>query len=215
MKDPCRLLLLSFLLTGIVISGCVQKPPGEKLSEERTIAVAGFSQPQQPWEMLAGYPSGDETEVSREVLKSLDRILSEQLLEEKISPFLGSKQTQQCEEIILSELQGSRISALEYWVRVGRCMPADYVLVPQLMHWKEREGSEWGVQSPAEVVLNLFLVDAKNGRLADRFYFEERQKSLSENILTAPKFLKRGGKWVSAEELAGDGIEQGIKELGL
>lgn len=81
-------------------------------------------------------------------------------------------------------------------------MPADYLLVPQLLYWREREGNRFSVNNPASVTLELFLVDVRNERLAGRFHFEETQHSLSENILDADKFLSRGAKWIPALELA-------------
>jgi hypothetical protein len=34
-------------------------------------------------------------------------------------------------------------------------------------------------------------------------------------MLEAKKFFRRGGKWLTATQLAADGIKQGVMELGL
>jgi hypothetical protein len=95
------------------------------------------------------------------------------------------------------------------------CLGVDYLLVPQLLYWQERDGSEVAVREPAAVVLDLFLVDVNAGTIAARYHFDEEQLSLTENMLEADKFVKRKGKWITATELAREGISRGVKELGL
>ncbi|MFP4515150.1 MAG: hypothetical protein ACOC24_05320 [Desulfovibrionales bacterium] len=213
MRYACRTGLVA-IFSLLVLVGCAPREQVELLRPGAMLAVSGFSQPQSPWEMMAGYPPVEGYKAPPEVLDRLDEILGEKLHQQEIS-FQGPNLTHQCEEIVLAELEGSRVSALEYWVRVGRCLPVDYVLVPHLLYWQERQGGEYSVEAPASVVLDLFLVDVRSGTLAKRFHFDERQTSLMENLLEAPKFFSRGAKWVSAEKLAEDGISEGVKELGL
>jgi predicted XRE-type DNA-binding protein len=42
------------------------------------------------------------------------------------------------------------------------------------------------------------------------FIFEEDQQALSENLFSAGKFFRRGAKWLTAEELSQDAINQGL-----
>jgi hypothetical protein len=116
--------------------------------------------------------------------------------------------------VVLAEQERSRISALEYWKKVGTCMAVDYLLVPFAFTWEERQGGEWGVEQPASVTFDLYLIRVDDGTVK-RFHFEERQQALTENILDADKFFRRSGKWVSARELARDGIRQALEDLGL
>ncbi|MFW6324450.1 MAG: hypothetical protein ACOC0U_05235 [Desulfovibrionales bacterium] len=194
--------------------GCAKQQTGARLPEEASLAVAEFSQPIHPWQMLAGFPTIEGYNASDKVLRDLDLLLAE-LLSERLDRYQGRSLTRQCEEIILSEQEDSRVSALKYWVRVARCMPVDYLLVPHLHFWQERRGGDWSVESPAVLVFDLFLINAQRGELVGRFHFEERQQSLFENVLNAPEFFSRGGKWVQTEELARNGLEQGLQELGL
>jgi hypothetical protein len=57
-------------------------------------------------------------------------------------------------------------------------------------------------------------VDVKGEALAGRFHFDETQRSLTENLLEAGKFVKRGGKWITAANCR-RGHRKGVEELGL
>ena len=63
------------------------------------------------------------------------------------------------------------------------------------------------------------LVITQNGEakavLQDVASFEETQQTLAANILDAKKFVSRNGRWLSAIELAQEGLKKGIAELGL
>jgi len=48
-----------------------------------------------------------------------------------------------------------------------------------------------------------------------RFHFEETQESLSNNLLNVKKWFQRKGQWITAEQLAEEGMRQAITELGL
>jgi hypothetical protein len=207
-------LLLALALAAA--SGCVgkqQEGPAEGLSG--TLAVAGFTQPAHSWELLAGYVPENVPLVDQEVLYSLDRILLELAKPGPGLAVLWPGTTRQCQEIAMFERGGERGSALDYWLEVGRCMGADWLLVPQVLEWRQRKGTELGVQTPASVMLELFVVDVAEGRVAMRHHFEETQRSLSENLLDAGKFLRRGAAWITAEELAREGMAIGLARFGL
>jgi len=199
----------------LVLGGCAPKTGVvTPVSREASLAVAGFSQPQHDWEMLAGFLPERYAPLPDGVLPELDLELAEQLRSRTEIPFLGPALTRQCEEVVLAQKERSRVSALEHWRKVGTCMAVDYLLVPFAFTWQERRGGEWGVEQPASVTFDLYLITVGDGSVK-RFHFEERQQALTENILDAGKFFQRAGKWVSARELARDGIRQALEDLGL
>ena len=89
------------------------------------------------------------------------------------------------------------------------------VVTPASLPWRSCQGSEAGVTTAAEVNVNFYLIDTAEGVLLQRSHFEEKQKGLAENLLTMPAFIKRGGKWVTAQDLASEAVSKMIKEFGL
>lgn len=55
----------------------------------------------------------------------------------------------------------------------------------------------------------------RNGALVSRSHFKEKQVGLSDNLMNFDTFLKRGAKWLTAQELAMEGMQKMIKEFGL
>lgn len=90
--------------------------------------------------------------------------------------------------------------------RLASALNADSVLMGWIFQYRERIGSDWGARRPASVTFVAFLFDGKDGRLLWRAKFDETQRPLSEDILGFPSFIRRGGRWVSAKELASDGV---------
>ncbi|MDP3428618.1 MAG: hypothetical protein Q8S17_14755, partial [Humidesulfovibrio sp.] len=72
-----------------------------------------------------------------------------------------------------------------------------------------------GGGNPASVIIDLYLLDVKAERIVSRFHFDETQKALSDNLLDMGKFMRRKGEWVGADVLAKEGLEAGLREMGL
>jgi len=77
--------------------------------------------------------------------------------------------------------------------------------------YQERQGGNFAVDKPASVGFHLHLYDQRG--LTKVFIFDETQQPLLDNILKIFTFLRRGMKWITASELAEEGIEKGIKSL--
>jgi len=199
----------------LILGGCAPKAVQRPELQGPNLGVAGFSQPCHDWEMLAGCLPETLDEVTRKTFEELNIILREELQDHGVENFKGQALVKQCQEIVLQEQEGEPFSSLGYWTTVGQCLPVDYMLIPQIFEWREREGGEWGVDQPAKVVLDLYLVDVRQEKLLDRFHFEREQQSLSENILDVKRFFQRQGRWVTAFDLAREGLDQGLTELGL
>ena len=203
-------------LSLLTVGGCgkstrtaaVPRPEGK-------LAVAGFTNPTYNWELLAGYLDAEGNPAPAGTAETLNMVLADTLHEHQVFDYLTPDAVRQCQEVVVFEESGQpRVSAWKYWLSVGKCIEADYLLVPQLTTWRERVGSEGGVQSPASVAIDLYLIDVKNERM-QRARYEETQQGLLENLYNASKFAARGGKWVTATRLAQDGIDEKLMELGL
>lgn len=208
--------LLFVLMCLVVVTAGCQAPRSSVVEGlQGALAVAPFTQPQTSGDLLAGYIPDGATEVDPAILVTLDAELGAALRESTAPMYIEPGQTGRCTQIILSDYKGGRTAALDRWIKVGQCLGVDYLLVPQVLYWQKRVGSDLAVRQPAAVMLDLYLIDVKAEGVAKRYHFDEEQLSLSENILDADKFVKRKGKWITAVELAREGLARGVKEFGL
>jgi hypothetical protein len=94
---------------------------------------------------------------------------------------------------------------------VGRRLNADAVLIGTVRVFRERQGTAMGIREPASVGFDIQLL-----RVPDRVVlwigrYYETQKSLTEDITGLGRFMRRKGRWLSAEELAADGMAEVLK----
>lgn len=110
--------------------------------------------------------------------------------------------------------QGTSMAAsLNESTWVGRSQDADGVLIGYLYRFRERVGKGYSVESPASVAFELHLIGVAEGRSIWSASYDETQQPLGENLFQLGSFLSRGGRWVSAEELAFSGLEQILKKF--
>jgi len=207
-----NVLTISALLCVLALAACAPKPVPPQPRPLGSIAVAAFTAPKYNWELIAGYLPEEGKAVQPEVLAKLDGMLEQALRAHGVAVSSTPAGTRQCQEIVVFERANkARESAWSYWLGVGRCLPADFILVPQVLYWKELGGGG----DPASVVLDLYLLDVKGERVVSRVHFDETQKALTDNLLELPKFMKRKGEWVPADVLAREGLDAGLTEMGL
>lgn len=214
MKTRLLGFFVGVLAVSLFLEGCAPKQPAMFQDQDKVLAVAPFEQPKQNWELLAGYPSGQEA-LAGDILQELDLLLMQNLQERGREQFLGPEKVLECKGQITREYERSKLSGLQFWNKVGNCLKADFFLIPHLFQWRERQGKEWGVQAPARVHFDLCLLDIRQQELVDRYKFDQEQQALSQNLLQLRRFFQRGGKWITATQLADEGIEQALQELGL
>jgi hypothetical protein len=97
--------------------------------------------------------------------------------------------------------------------KIGELVYADAVLTGRMLRYRERVGGDIGVQSPASVAFTLELIDVHRGDVIWSTRFDETQKGLSENILSLGDIRDRGLRWLTAEQLAQDGVRKTINQL--
>jgi TolB-like protein len=97
--------------------------------------------------------------------------------------------------------------------RLGQLVYADAVLSGRLLRFREREGEALGVKNPASVAFVLELWDVKTGDVLWSGRFDETQQALSENLLGLGQVASRGVKWLTAEELAREGVKKAVDQL--
>jgi hypothetical protein len=97
-------------------------------------------------------------------------------------------------------------------VTICRTKQADAVLLFTIRRFTERVGSEYSIVSPASVSFDYKLILTETGQTICSGMFSETQQPLLANIFQFFTKAKRGMKWLSAEELARDGIKQKIAD---
>ena len=100
------------------------------------------------------------------------------------------------------------VAARQLLADKGREKDTDAVLVGFVYRFKERVGKAYGVESPASVAFDMHLIRVADSRTLWSARFDETQQSLGDNLFRLGSFLSRGGRWVTAEELATSGLEQ-------
>lgn len=201
----CALLLLA--------AGCVkQRKAAMDTTLPGSLGVAAFTQPAHAADLLGGSIPDWAEPVDPDMLSALDRALHNEVVIKRGRTFTEYQVVRRCQEIENSGVTGTGQTALDYWLHVGRCAGVDYLLVPQLTALRVKDIAK---EQPAAVAYELSLVDVEGGRVLKRFHFEEVQRFLTDNILDLGRFLERGGKWISAVELATEGFESAVEELWL
>jgi hypothetical protein len=89
----------------------------------------------------------------------------------------------------------------------------DYTMIGILDKYIERKGSASGVERPASVGFSLYILHTPTSAVVFEGTFSETQQSLFENPLKASSFFKRGAHWISAEELAREGITDILEDI--
>jgi len=93
-------------------------------------------------------------------------------------------------------------------VETGRILDADMVVTGHIYRFEERLGRDYSAKDPAAVTFDLHIIKVDSGRIIWSGEFDETQRSLDKNFLNLRKFLKRGGKWVTAGHMAAAGLEE-------
>ncbi len=80
-----------------------------------------------------------------------------------------------------------------------------------IYRFQERRGGNFAVERPASVGFHVHLYDGPT--LLRVFVYDETQRPLSENVFRFPTFVRRGARWVTAGELAREGVDKAVDAL--
>jgi len=95
---------------------------------------------------------------------------------------------------------------VKLYAQLAKKMGAKYLVMPVLYCWSERRGTALSSSQPARVGFHIHIYDPETSKEIWGGDFNEEQEPLSENILDVQTFISRGGKWVTAQELAKEGV---------
>jgi hypothetical protein len=94
---------------------------------------------------------------------------------------------------------------------VGSELGAEGVVAGYVYRFKERKGVAYAVEHPASVTFEIHLLRVSDGALVWRGTFDKTQSSLMEDLLQISSFYRGKGRWLTATELMGEGLEQILK----
>lgn len=219
MKNRFLWIMCALLSLLVLTGGCNRKPAStadvpRSLSHQYKIAVAPFTQPRDISQLIMGQLPQPQALAARDVLMTQDRQLRDVLYTSTKRSYDFLPRTRPLPD--LKRLHTSeRPQALPLWVEYARKTSADILLIPQVLTWRDRQGSAAGVTEPAHVRLEFFLLNIKEGNIIGHSVYEVEQQGLTENLLNVGDFFKRQGKWVTAEELAREAMTKAVKDLNL
>jgi hypothetical protein len=144
--------------------------------------------------------------VPPEAVKKLTFMLFDSLAENKRYELVSPGQAMGVYYRIVDSDKNVGIDSGKLLQKVGKTFGADAVLSGFIYRWREREGTEFGVNKSASVAFDLKLTRPEDGAVVWRRKFDKTQKSLTENILDISTFVEGRGRWMSAEELARLGL---------
>lgn len=212
-------LLPLLLCLSLILFACARRPSSTAdvprlLSQSYRVSVAPFTQPLNPGQLITGQLPDGQGEIPPDELLLLDMDLREALQADTRRTYYFIPRQNLYQELNY-EHSTTQPDALARWLAFGKKYDAQLLLIPMVLNWHEREGSQAGVTSSAHVRVEFFLLNIATGDMLGRSTFEEKQVGLIDNLLGVADFVKRKGQWVSARQLADEGMEKAIRELGL
>jgi len=105
----------------------------------------------------------------------------------------------------LTDAAGGRLQQMR---TLAAKQDSDAVLEVTVTRFRERDGGELSVNSPASAAFEMVLTHVKSGMVLWAASFDETQQALSSNLFTLNQAKSRGFKWITVEEL----VRQGMKE---
>lgn len=219
MKNRFLWILCALLSLLVLTGGCNREPAStadvpRSLSHQYKIAVAPFTQPRDISQLIMGQLPQPQALAARDVLIAQDRQLRDVLYTTTKRSYDFLPRTRPLPDLKRFHTS-ERPQALPLWVEYARKTSADILFIPQVLTWRDRQGSAAGVTEPAHVRLEFFLLNIKEGNIIGHSVYEVEQQGLTENLLNVGDFFKRQGKWVTAEELAREAMIKAVKDLNL
>ncbi|NIP29989.1 MAG: hypothetical protein GTO02_07200 [Candidatus Dadabacteria bacterium] len=96
---------------------------------------------------------------------------------------------------------------------ISKSNNAEFYISGFIKEYKERVGSDLGVSSPASVDIEIELVNVKTGQIIWSYRFNQSQLPLLYDISRIKKFIKRKGKWITADSLLKEGLDESAINL--
>jgi hypothetical protein len=111
------------------------------------------------------------------------------------------------------EAESLRKPLLDVLNKIGQETGADILAVGYIYRYTERVGYDYSVKQPASVAYEIYMINPADKSVIWRGVFDKTQKSLMEDLFQISSFFKGGGKWLTAEQLSRQGMEEIFKKF--
>lgn len=216
-----RNLVLLVLCCLLLLTGCQKRPASTAdvprvLSPRYSIAVVPFSQPTEACNLIMGHLPENQGCIPANQLMQLDNELRTLLTSRESVRSVSFEKTLPAFLAASTSFRAtSEPQALPGWAKFAKKTGKDFILVPQVLDWHEREGSAAGVTKSASVHIEFYLIRTETGTVHSHQVFREKQEGLTSNLLTVGDFFKRKGAWVTGLDLAREGMTMMLQDMGL
>jgi len=112
-------------------------------------------------------------------------------------------------DALLTDAAGGRLAQMKV---LAAKQDSDAVLDITVTRFRERDGSELSVNSPASAAFEMVLTHVESGMVLWAASFDETQQALSSNLFTLGQAKSRGFKWITVEELVKQGVRERLAE---
>lgn len=204
LKRPRTIFLFVFSVFLVVLSACettLKKDMQPDMKDLKSITVFPFVC------MDCTIPfQGPDGKVTETIGENASAVMTEHLVEK-----LRAKNG--LEVIVMPDLDKEEINALySGTLNVDRSKAKEAVCMGRIYHYKDRKGGNYSVSEPARVSFDMRIIRISDGQVLFFCDFDETQKPLSSNILNIGSFFKRKGRWVKAEEMALNAMDEALKD---
>jgi hypothetical protein len=190
-------------------TGCTTKSVLRVERPVRSVAVVPF---------FIKIPSGEGTRFVEDPISGRNFVAGEitsrargdltRLLYQKMTEFPQLEVISPKEVERAMEARGFEVEPIASARKIGGALGVEGVVLGWGFRYEERMGNSVSVEWPASVSFAIHLVDVKEGTVRWSGRFQETQQPLSENVLKLGSFLRRGGVWLTAKNLASVGMDK-------
>jgi len=206
-----------FLVPGLM--GCASSTPvrpetGKEPAVPKKIAVVGFEKlASDDGNRVARGPVGGTVFNTCALPQNAEALVQEYFLErlEKSGKFAIIPPYQS--DPVYRKVKGDNPNApvAQQLQMTGNALEVDAIVIGYVSCFRERVGYAYSAERPASVTFGIYMIQSSDGDLLWGRIYDKTQQSFSENVLQASTFFSRGLKWVTAAELAEDGVEEMLK----
>jgi TolB-like protein len=99
--------------------------------------------------------------------------------------------------------------------KAGEALGVDFMIAGAVWRYRDRVRDPMGPGRGASVAFEIYLIEVSSGKTMWKGKFDETQRPLTEDIRGARVLIKKGARWLTADELARYGVEEVFKKFPL